>query len=397
MIEAFFISVREGFEIVLVVAVMASVLRQRGEIHLFRWVLWGVGGGMALSLITGWSMVSFLAHVINGEVFEGVMFFVTAVFVAGMAVWVSKTAGRLKRMVADRLEQAGSSRWTLMVMTGLLVWREGTEIFLMLQASLEGGGIIGQSSGVMGGAAVAALVGWQIVRGSARLPMSSIMRVSTGVLWTLVGFFLISGFHELGESGTIRLPHFVWTWIIGPVALHGWAMLVGTALIAVAAEWIRTFRAWRVAVVMTCSAFMIMGASWMGDRPVSAADYLLSVEGGRITVPIQAVTERATWFAYPRPEGGERRLLCVRRSDGVVVAFDTCQNCVSKKGYRQEGGEMICTHCGAKSIPAVMGSGSKSCMPAHVGGPYPAGSSSPDFSVSHLEAAYQKLLQGGDW
>jgi len=71
--------------------------------------------------------------------------------------------------------------------------------------------------------------------------------------------------------------------------------------------------------------------------------------GGNVTVPVGTFDDgKAHFFSWKAPSGKTIRFFILKSSDGVVrAAFDACDVCfASKKGYRQEGDNMVCNNCG---------------------------------------------------
>ena len=70
-------------------------------------------------------------------------------------------------------------------------------------------------------------------------------------------------------------------------------------------------------------------------------------EGNSIKIPLSSISKNAHWFDY-NSEGVNIKYFVVRDGDGnVKSAFDACDVCYkTRKGYRQEGGDMICNNCG---------------------------------------------------
>jgi uncharacterized membrane protein len=66
-------------------------------------------------------------------------------------------------------------------------------------------------------------------------------------------------------------------------------------------------------------------------------------DGNAIKIPLAGIDGNAQFFDY---EG--IKFFVVRAKDGSVkTAFDACDVCYkSKKGYRQEGDDMVCNNCG---------------------------------------------------
>lgn len=72
-----------------------------------------------------------------------------------------------------------------------------------------------------------------------------------------------------------------------------------------------------------------------------------SGETSQISLPLEGISTTAKWFEYDSQDVGVR-FFAVKASDGSVkTAFDMCDVCyTSKKGYRQEGSDMVCNNCG---------------------------------------------------
>ncbi|MBM3299708.1 MAG: DUF2318 domain-containing protein [Deltaproteobacteria bacterium] len=59
---------------------------------------------------------------------------------------------------------------------------------------------------------------------------------------------------------------------------------------------------------------------------------------------------KARHFMYKHSPGEWIRFFVVKSQDGVIrAAFDACEVCYrNKKGYVQQGDQMVCIHCGLK-------------------------------------------------
>jgi uncharacterized membrane protein len=66
-------------------------------------------------------------------------------------------------------------------------------------------------------------------------------------------------------------------------------------------------------------------------------------EGDVVSIPLSEISSKAVFYDY---EGIE--YFAVEADDGTIrTAFNACDVCYkSRKGYRQEGGDMICNNCG---------------------------------------------------
>jgi uncharacterized membrane protein len=68
---------------------------------------------------------------------------------------------------------------------------------------------------------------------------------------------------------------------------------------------------------------------------------------GEAEIPASEVTSSAKYYRI-QDKGVEIRFFALRAADGDVrVAFDACDVCYdAKKGYRQDGDDMVCNNCG---------------------------------------------------
>ena len=81
----------------------------------------------------------------------------------------------------------------------------------------------------------------------------------------------------------------------------------------------------------------------------------LPVRDGAVRLPVSTLDDgRAHQYTY-RADGADIQFFVLKSSDGIIrAAFNACDVCfLEKKGYRQEGDEMICNNCGQR-FPSVL-------------------------------------------
>lgn len=78
------------------------------------------------------------------------------------------------------------------------------------------------------------------------------------------------------------------------------------------------------------------------------------------------VDGRARFYRYTTSLGREIRFFVIRSADGVVrAAFDACDVCYrSRKGYRQDGDDMVCVNCGQRFRSSDVNLLAGGCNPA---------------------------------
>jgi uncharacterized membrane protein len=91
--------------------------------------------------------------------------------------------------------------------------------------------------------------------------------------------------------------------------------------------------------------------------------------GSEVKVPVSDLGTQAKFFTYE--SGGTKvRFFAIRDADGSVhVAADACDVCyASKKGYHQDGGDMVCNNCGKRFSVQSIGTSNTAggCWPSFV-------------------------------
>jgi uncharacterized membrane protein len=124
-----------------------------------------------------------------------------------------------------------------------------------------------------------------------------------------------------------------------------------------------------VLAVAAVAAYLMMNSS--GDNPAPAAVSGGNETGGQpndIRIPLSEVTDKAKFFDFKTADNGAVRFFAIRSSDGVCrVALNACDTCYhAKKGYHQEGDDMVCNNCGLKFPSAKINEVHGGCNPVSV-------------------------------
>ncbi|HEY7546630.1 MAG TPA: DUF2318 domain-containing protein [Blastocatellia bacterium] len=109
--------------------------------------------------------------------------------------------------------------------------------------------------------------------------------------------------------------------------------------------------------------YLVVGTS--SDSP--AATTTVSTESGGasvVKIPVGDISNQAKFFDF-NAAGKQVRFFVLKSSDGVYrAAMDACDTCWhAKKGYHQEGDEMVCNNCGLKFHSARINEVSGGCNP----------------------------------
>ena len=199
MLQAFVITLREGLEAFLIVAISLSYLRKSGRAALTSAVRWGIVAAAAISALGGY----LLYNAANSEWLEGPLAMIAAVSVTWMVVHMWRTGRRMKSDIEVRL-QSSSARPGLAAFAGiflftlLMVSREGIETALLLM-QLRGtlNLTLGAAAGVLGAVAVA----WLWSRYGRRVNLGLFFQATAIFLFVFVVQLVVSGVHEMSEQG----------------------------------------------------------------------------------------------------------------------------------------------------------------------------------------------------
>ena len=201
MLQAFVITLREGLEAFLIIAISLAYLRKSGRRELIPAVHWGIG----LSVLLSVGAAYLFQQAANQALWEGALALAAAVSVATLTVHMWRTAKKIKSEIEGHLStstaKTGSAAWAgVFLFTLLMISREGMETALLigtLLTQLQGTTILGGAiAGTLGAAAIAML--WS--RYGHRVNLGLFFQVTAIFLLVFVVQLLIYGFHELTEA-----------------------------------------------------------------------------------------------------------------------------------------------------------------------------------------------------
>ncbi len=201
MMTAFVITLREGLEAFLIVAISLAYLKKTGRQALLPAVHWGIVVSVALSVAAG----LLLARANNQSLWEGVLALTAAVLVASLTMHMWRAGKRMKKEIEGRLE-ASSARLGRAAFLGvfgftlLMITREGMETALLMNSLLFQVRSAQIVSGAAAGTLAAAAVAWLWSRYGYRVNLSRFFQVTAIFLLVFVVQLLIYGFHELTEA-----------------------------------------------------------------------------------------------------------------------------------------------------------------------------------------------------
>jgi len=204
--STFLVTLREGAEAALIVAVVLAYLRSLGRLDQARWV-WGGAGAAAVAAAASGVVLHLTIGSLDGraeEIVEGVVALAAVALLTWMIFWMASRTLMLRSHLEGEVTAAlGTGGWALAAVGFVAVLREGLETALLLIAAGSGAGGAGQLLGGLGGLAAAAAIGSAVYGGGRRLDLRVFFRV-TGVLIILFAAGLVAkGVHEFEEAGLL--------------------------------------------------------------------------------------------------------------------------------------------------------------------------------------------------
>ncbi len=208
MAFSFLVTLREGIEMALIIAILLGYLRSIGQKRQFRNVWLGVATAAVACIAIGLGLEVASRELDKRavEAFEGFAMIFAVAVLTGMAFWMKRQASGLSAGLRAQVDRAlgGGSVAAVVLLAATSVGREGLETTLFLFA-----GSTGAASGVdfiLGGALgffIAAVVGLVIYQGSARLPIKQFFTVSSVVILIIAAGLLSGSLAKLHEAALI--------------------------------------------------------------------------------------------------------------------------------------------------------------------------------------------------
>src|SRR5204863_4190146 len=201
MLQAFVITLREGLEAFLIVAISLAYLKKTQRRELLPAVHWGIVASVVLSIGAG----LLLAKARNQSLWEGVLGITAAFLVASLTVHMWRAGRHMKKEIEGRLaassEKLGAGAfWGVFSFTLLMITREGMETAMLMNALLFQVKALNITAGALAGTLAAAFIAFLWSRYGHRVNLARFFQVTAVFLLVFGVQLLIYGFHELAEA-----------------------------------------------------------------------------------------------------------------------------------------------------------------------------------------------------
>jgi high-affinity iron transporter len=380
MLQAFIITLREGVEAALIVGITLAYLAKIGRPDLRKTVY----AALAAAFLGSIGVAVFISRThLNEDVFEGWIMLVAAFFVVTMVVFMMKTGRKLKGQIEGKVGLlAGKDAWFgLCAFIFLMVLREGAETVLILSAVSLNSTELMSFLGTLLGVAAAIAFGVMFVKGSVRINLQKFFRVTTAILFLVAAQLLVSGLHELSETGFIRSSKREMA-IIGPIVSNDWFFFV--TIIALAALMILFDAKRREPVPALASPAARRKAAWSARRErawmisvytfsfmfiaLITAEFVYAKNAGslspateitftnrQVSIPLAQISDGDLHRFEATENGTKIRFWLYQKPDGkIATVFDACEICGSVGFYKTANG-VACKNCGAPINPQTVG------------------------------------------
>jgi high-affinity iron transporter len=204
MFQAFVITLREGLEAFLIIAISLAYLRKTGRRELIPAIHWGIGVSILLSIGAG----LLLAQARNQALWEGILGIAAAILVASLTVHMWRAGRHMKREIEGRLAASSvrvgkAAFWGVFGFTLLMITREGMETAMLMNALIFQIHAMNIIAGAAAGTLISAFIAFLWSRYGHRVNLGRFFQVTAVFLLVFVVQLFIYGFHELAEANVL--------------------------------------------------------------------------------------------------------------------------------------------------------------------------------------------------
>ncbi len=208
---SFLITLREGLEAGLILAVILAYLRSTNQRPLFRTVLVAAVAAIAISLVAGAAIFA-IAGEFEGrwaKAFEGAALLIAVGVLSWMIVWMKRQSAGIKSSLEREMAEAigMGSLFALALIPFTAILREGLETAVFLFAATRTSTPLESTVGATAGIVAAIGLTWGIYSGGYRVNLRVFFNVTGVFLIVFAAGLLAYGIHELQEAA--MLPVFV--------------------------------------------------------------------------------------------------------------------------------------------------------------------------------------------
>lgn len=204
MFATFMITLREGIEAFLIVAITLAYLRKTGR----TWLAPAVYGATAFAVALSFGAARLFQEADNKPLWEGILAAVAALMVLSMVVYMLRAAKRMRSDIAAKVDRAAgkvgfAALLGVFAFVALMITREGMETALILTSLAFSVGSGDMFAGALIGTLCAGLLAWAWSRYGHRINLARFFQVTSLFLVLFVIQLFIYAFHEFTEGNVL--------------------------------------------------------------------------------------------------------------------------------------------------------------------------------------------------
>jgi high-affinity iron transporter len=204
-----FLALREGLEAVLVVVIILLYLRKTNQRIYYKFVYLGIIlatiASIAFAFIFSIALGGFTG--IGEQIFEGITFIVSGIFILTLVLWVSKEGPKMRENLEGKVEDSIKTQkvFSISITTFIIIIREGVELVLLTTGSASIGSL-NQFSVILGsiiGLTISILIGLLIFYGIRSINLRIFFKITNVMLILFAAGLITYAIHEFIEAGII--------------------------------------------------------------------------------------------------------------------------------------------------------------------------------------------------
>ena len=204
-----FLALREGLEAVLVVVIILLYLRKTNQRVYYKYVYLGIILATITSIVFAFIFsIAFGGFTgISEQIFEGITFIVSGIFILTLVLWVSREGPKMRENLEGKVEDSIKTQkvFSISITTFIIIIREGVELVLLTTGSASIGSL-NQFSVILGsiiGLAISVLIGLLIFYGIKSINLRKFFKITNVMLILFAAGLITYGIHEFIEAGII--------------------------------------------------------------------------------------------------------------------------------------------------------------------------------------------------
>lgn len=233
------ITLREGIEAFLIVAIAAAYLRKTGREALLPAVWAGTGVALALSVAVGGWLLEYAVQ----PIYEGWLAAIAAVLVISMALYMNGAGKRMGAEIGRKIDAAalkpGPGAWLgVFLFVAFMIAREGVETAFMTVAVAKNEGSGNLVAGALLGTLLAAALAWAWLRWGRRVNLTLFFQATAIFLILFSLQLLLYAFHEFTEAEALPLDNAYWHMATEQWAEGSYAQVYTAAMVLLPIGWL---------------------------------------------------------------------------------------------------------------------------------------------------------------